>query len=138
MPSVNKAILLGNIGRVETKTFANGDKVVLASLATTERYTKRDGTKAEDVTWHNLVVNGKAGDYVEKYITKGDLCYVEGRIRHRSYTTADEVTKNISEVFVQLIERLTFRAAEDKAEAQEKFERPERIPTPMVEPDLPF
>ena len=117
MPSVNKAILLGNIGRVDTKTFANGDKVVLASLATTERYTKRDGTKAEDVTWHNLVVNGKAGDYVEKYITKGDLCYVEGRIRHRNYNAADGTTKTMYEVFVQTIERLTFRDAQDK-EAQ--------------------
>ena len=114
MPSVNKAILLGNIGRVETKTFQSGDKVVLASLATTERYTKRDGTKAEDVTWHNLVVSGKTGDFVEKYITKGDLCYVEGRIRHRSYTSADGATRTVSEVFVQTIERLTFK---DKAEA---------------------
>ena len=114
MPSVNKAILLGNIGRVDTKTFSNGDKVVLASLATTERYTKRDGTKAEDVTWHNLVVNGKTGDYVEKYITKGDLCYVEGRIRHRNYNAADGTTKTMSEVFVQTIERLTYHEAQDK------------------------
>lgn len=137
MPSVNKAILLGNIGRVETKTFANGDKVVLASLATTERYTKRDGTKAADVTWHNLVVNGKAGDYVEKYITKGDLVYVEGRIRHRAYTSADGSTKTTSEVFVQTIERLTFREAANKAETP----APAPAPAPQIEneePDLPF
>ena len=114
MPSVNKAILLGNIGRVEVKVFNDGSRLALASLATTERYTRRDGTKAEDVTWHQLVVNGKTAEFVEKYITKGDLCYVEGKIRHRQYDAADGTRRTADEVVVLTIERLTFRDAQDK------------------------
>ena len=117
MPSVNKVILLGNIGRVEVKVFNDGSRLALASLATTECYTRRDGTKAEDVTWHQLVVNGKTAEFVEKYITKGDLCYVEGKVRHRQYDAADGTRRTADEVVVLTIERLTFRDAQDK-EAQ--------------------
>lgn len=106
MASLNKAILIGNVGRVEVRTFQDG-KVVNASLAVSERYTKRDGTQVEDTTWFNLVVNGRLADVFDNYVQKGDRLYVEGRFRQRSYQTREGDEKYIWEVVVREMQMLT-------------------------------
>lgn len=112
MASLNKVMLIGNVGRIEVRTFQDG-KVVNASLATSERYTKRDGTQVEDTTWFNLVINGKLADVFDKYVQKGDRLYVEGRCRQRSYQTREGEEKYIWEVVVMQMQMLSAKKEDD-------------------------
>ncbi len=112
MASLNKFLLIGNVGRIEVRTFQDG-KVVNASLAVSERYTKRDGTQVEDTTWFNLVVNGKLADVFDKYVQKGDRLYVEGRQRQRSYQTREGEDKYIWEVVVMAMQMLSAKKEDD-------------------------
>lgn len=112
MASLNKILLIGNVGRIEVRTFQDG-KVVNASLAVSERYTKRDGTQVEDTTWFNLVVNGKLADVFDKYVQKGDRLYVEGRQRQRSYQTREGEEKYIWEVVVMAMQMLSAKKEDD-------------------------
>ena len=112
MASLNKVMLIGNVGRIEVRTFQDG-KVVNASLAVSERYTKRDGTQVEDTTWFNLVINGKLADVFDKYVQKGDRLYVEGRCRQRSYQTREGEYKYIWEVVVMQMQMLSAKKEDD-------------------------
>lgn len=112
MASLNKILLIGNVGRIEVRTFQDG-KVVNASLAVSERYTKRDGTQVEDTTWFNLVINGKLADVFDKYVQKGDRLYVEGRQRQRSYQTREGEEKYIWEVVVMAMQMLSAKKEDD-------------------------
>ena|SRR5713101_4266871 len=87
MGSVNKAILVGNLGRdAEMRFTSGGTPVATVSLATTERYTDRDGQKKEDTQWHRVVIWGKTAESIHEYLTKGKQIYVEGRIQTREWT----------------------------------------------------
>lgn len=78
MSSVNKQILLGRCGKdPETRT-AGSTSVASISLATSEKYTNKQGEKVENTTWHNLEFWGKLADIASQYIKKGDMIYVEG------------------------------------------------------------
>lgn len=87
MGSVNKAILVGNLGRdAEMRFTAGGTPVATVSLATTERFTDRDGQKKEDTQWHRVVIWGKTAESLHEYLTKGKQIYVEGKIQTREWT----------------------------------------------------
>ncbi len=87
MGSVNKAILVGNLGRdAEMRFTAGGTPVATVSLATTERFTDREGQKREDTQWHRIVIWGKTAESLHEYLTKGKQIYVEGKIQTREWT----------------------------------------------------
>jgi single-strand DNA-binding protein len=95
MGSVNKAILVGNLGRdAEMRFTAGGTPVATVSLATTERFTDKDGQKREDTQWHRIVIWGKTAQSLHEYLTRGKQIYVEGRIQSRKWTDKEgkEVT----------------------------------------------
>lgn len=104
MASLNKVILIGNLGKdPEVISFDNGTKKMSVSLATTERFRDRDGNWQEQTEWHNLVSWGPlAQDIADKrrnYV-KGDQMYVEGRIKSRQYVDGQNVTRHITEIVV--------------------------------------
>jgi len=85
MSSVNKVILIGNVGKdPEVKEFKNG-RVANMVLATSEKYTDKNGDRQEKTEWHNIVVYGKLVDIVEKWVKKGDKLYIEGSIATRKW-----------------------------------------------------
>jgi single-strand DNA-binding protein len=87
MGSVNKAILIGNLGRdAEMRFTSGGTPVATVSLATTEKFTDREGQKKEDTQWHRIVIWGKTAESLHEYLTKGKQIYVEGRIQTREWT----------------------------------------------------
>jgi single-strand DNA-binding protein len=110
--SVNKAILIGNLGSdPELKYTPGGQAVASFSLATNERWTGKDGQKNEKTTWHNIVAWGKQAELAKEYLHKGRQVYIEGRIDNRSYDKKDGSGKAyISEVVVQSIQFLGSRA----------------------------
>lgn len=104
MASLNKVILIGNLGRdPEVFTFENGTKKMSVSLATTESYRDRDGNRQEQTEWHNLVNYGQIAQDIadrRRNYVKGDCMYVEGRIRSRQYVDAQNVTWYVTEILV--------------------------------------
>jgi single-strand DNA-binding protein len=110
--SVNKAILLGRLGKdPELRYTPSGKAVVSFSLATSERWTGQDGQKNESTTWHNIVAWGKQAEIMKEYLKKGQQVYIEGRIDNRSYDKKDGSGKGyVSEVVVQSFQFVGSRA----------------------------
>jgi len=109
MASVNKVILLGNVGKdPDVRYPSEGQCVATFSLATTERgYTSSNGTQYPDRTeWHNIVMWGRNAEVAEKYIKKGTQLYLEGKMRTRSYNDRNGVQRYITEVYVDTFELL--------------------------------
>ena len=112
--SVNKVILLGNVGQdPRVKYFDAGSAVATFSLATTERgYTLANGTQIPDRTeWHNIVASNRLAEIVDKYVHKGDKLYLEGKIRTRSYTDQAGATRYVTEIYVDNMEMLSPKGA---------------------------
>ncbi len=100
--SVNKVILLGNLGKdPDLRYTPSGKAVATFSLATNERWTSQDGQKQENTTWHNIVAWGKQAETMKEYLAKGQQVYIEGRIANRSYEDKEGNKKYVSEVVVQ-------------------------------------
>lgn len=84
--SVNKVILVGNVGRdPEVRHLDKGVAVARFSLATTENYTSKTGEKVSNTEWHNIVAWRGLAEVAEKYVKKGSQLYIEGRLRTNSY-----------------------------------------------------
>ena len=83
---VNKVILLGNVGAdPEVRALESGAKVARLRLATSEKYTDKDGKKVEQTEWHTIQLWRGLADVVDKYVHKGSQVYIEGKIRTREY-----------------------------------------------------
>ena len=137
--SVNKVILIGNVGKdPDVRYLDSGVAVATFSLATTERgYTLQNGTQVPDRTeWHNIVLWRGLAQMAEKYVHKGDKLYIEGKIRSRSYDDQNGVKRSIVEIFADNMEMLTPRGT---AQPQQPMQQP--VQQPAVEnpsDDLPF
>lgn len=112
--SVNKVILIGNVGKdPEVRYLDTGIAVASFPLATTDRaYTLSNGTQVPERTeWHNLVLWRGLAETAEKYVHKGDKLYVEGKIRTRSYDDQSGAKRYVTEIFVDNMEMLTPKGA---------------------------
>jgi single-strand DNA-binding protein len=88
--SVNKTILLGNVGKdPEVKSTNGGTLVATFSLATSDRYKDKQGEVQEQTEWHNLVAYARGAEIIRDYVKKGSKLYVEGKIRTRSWDDKD-------------------------------------------------
>lgn len=107
--SVNKVILIGNVGKdPEIRYFDNGSAVVNFSLATTERgYTAANGTQIPDRTeWHNIVCWRGLAKVAEQFVKKGAQIYIEGKIRTRSYDDQNGIKRYVVEIYAENLELL--------------------------------
>jgi single-strand DNA-binding protein len=97
--SVNKVILVGNVGKdPETRYLEGGSAVSKFSMATSEVYRNKDGEKITTTEWHNIVLWRGLAEVAEKYVKKGSQIFIEGRIKTRSYTDKDGNTRYITEI----------------------------------------
>jgi len=88
--SVNKVIVIGNLGaNPNIRALPSGQNVANFSLATTERFTDRNGAKQERTDWHRIVAFGQLADTCDRFLTKGRQVYVEGRLSTRQYQAKD-------------------------------------------------
>ena len=112
MAYLNRIMLIGNVGKApEVRTFDGGNKVANFTLATTKRYTDRNGQLVDATTWHNIQVNGKIADVAEKYVQKGDPIYVEGELTARTYVDRNNVERVIYEVRASQLQLLRQRGS---------------------------
>lgn len=97
--SVNKVILVGNLGRdPEVRRLESGTAVATFSLATNETYTDKSGERRTITEWHNVVLWRGLAEIAEKYLRKGSLIYLEGKLRTRSWEDQDKNTRYTTEV----------------------------------------
>jgi single-strand DNA-binding protein len=99
MAGVNKVILIGNLGRdPEIQSFDNGLKKATFTLATTESFKNREGSKEQHTEWHRIVLWRGLADIAESYLKKGSQIYLEGRIRTNQWKDKDGNPKSIVEI----------------------------------------
>ena len=99
MASVNKVILIGNLGRdPETRYTTGGDAVTNLRIATTETWKDKAGEKQEKTEWHTVVLFGRQAEIAGEYLKKGRPVYIEGRLQTRKYTDKEGVEKYSTEI----------------------------------------
>lgn len=114
--SVNKVILLGNVGKEPDVRYFEANKgVANFTLATTERARKgwNDQIIPERTEWHNIVVRGGLVQVVERFVHKGSKLYLEGKIRSRTYVDRENQSHFVTEIVVDVLEILSHREARD-------------------------
>ena len=146
MAGVNKVILVGNLGKdPEVRHLENGAAVANFSIATSETYKDKNGNRQEQTEWHNIVLWRGLAEIAEKYLNKGDMIYVEGKLRTRSWER-DGVTRYTTEVVGDNMTMLSGRPAGESGGYQPPAAQPERtvVQEPASPPaesetdDLPF
>ena len=99
MGSVNKVILVGNLGRdAELRYTPGGAAVATLNMATTEVFKDREGQKKEDTQWHRVILWGKTAETLQDYLTKGKQIYVEGRLQTRQWDDKDGNKRYTTEI----------------------------------------
>jgi len=99
MASVNKVILIGNLGRdPETRYTTGGDAIANLNIATTEQWKDKSGEKQEKTEWHRVVLFGRQAEIAGEYLKKGRSVHIEGRLQTRKYTDKDGVEKYSTEI----------------------------------------
>lgn len=143
--TVNKVILIGHLGdEVKMHYFEGGNSIGRFPIATNETYTnKQTGEKVTTTEWHNIVVRNKLAEICEKYLSKGDKVYVEGRIKSRQWEGEDGVKRYSTEIHVVDMTFLTTKNDLNAAPHQEASKisapnKPEQVDSNVEDDDLPF
>ena len=107
MASVNKVILVGNLGRdPETRYMPDGGAITNISIATTSTWKDKSGEKQEATEWHRIAFFGKLAEIAGEYLKKGSQVYVEGKLRTRKWQDKDGVDKYTTEVIADAMQML--------------------------------
>ena len=115
MASVNKVIIVGNLGRdPEVRYMPSGDAVANIAVATTDKWKdKQTGEQKEQTEWHRVSFFGKLAEIVGQYLTKGSQIYIEGKLQTRKYTDKDGVEKFATEIRADTMQMLGSRQGGD-------------------------
>lgn len=144
MASLNKAILIGNLGKdPEVRFMPNGDAVCNFSVATTESYKDKNGDKQDKTEWHNVTIYRKLAEIAGQYLKKGSQVYLEGKIQTRKWQDKDGNDRYTTEIVCDEMKMLG-----GKPEGQQQQQAPRqttpsparRAPSPVDEfiDDVPF
>lgn len=138
MRGINKAILIGNLGRdPEIRFTTSGGAVANFSIATTNVYTDKNGERQEVTEWHRIVAWGRLAEICNEYLTKGSSVYIEGSIRTRSWEDKEGKTRYTTEIVARDMQMLGRRAAQsspDDATVSEGLEHSFNT----TDDDIPF
>jgi len=123
MPSVNKVILMGNLGRdPEVRFMPNGDAVCNFSIATTDSWKDKAGERQEKTEWHNIVMYRRLAEIAGEYLKKGRPVYLEGRLQTRKWQTKEGQDRYTTEIIADSMQMLGGR---DGAPAQDTQPSPQ-------------
>ena len=144
MASVNKVILIGNLGRdPETRYMPSGEAVVNIALATTDNWKDKNGEKQERTEWHRVVIFGKLAEIAAEYLKKGSQVYFEGGLRTRKWTNKEGQDQYTTEIVADKMQMLGSRSGgsarmdEDTGAPPAKNNRP-AAPPPDDKPGSSF
>ena len=122
MASINKVILVGNLGRdPETRYLTDGAAITNVSLATTDTWKdKTSGEKKEATEWHRVVFFGKLAEIAGEYLKKGSQAYIEGRIRTRKWQDKEGQDRYSTEIVADTMQMLGGKSAQSEAQQEQK------------------
>ena len=139
--SVNKVILIGNLGRdPEVRYAPSGAAVCSVSIATTSRRKDRDsGETIEDTQWHRVTFYDRLAEIVGEHLKKGRPVYIEGRLKYGKYTDKDGIERNTVDIVASEMQMLGSRADGDNGEQRQQPQRqaaPQRQAKPSARDDF--
>ena len=153
MASVNKVILIGNLGRdPEVRYMPSGDAVANISIATTETWKDKNGEKQEKTEWHRVAMFGKTAEIAGEYLKKGSQVYIEGRLETRKWTDKEGQERTTTEVRADRMQMLGSRSGGSERMAPLEDDTPRAAAAPAkktggaakgssledLEDDIPF
>jgi single-strand DNA-binding protein len=141
MASVNKVILIGNLGRdPELRYTQTGQPVANFTVATNENWTGRDGKREERTEWHRVVAWGKTAELCAQYLSKGRTVYLEGRIQTREWEDKEGQKRQTTEVVAQTVQFLGSPGGQRGATPSGPGgpSGPQSEPPPGGDDDIPF
>lgn len=147
--AVNKVILIGNLGAdPEVRYTQSGGAVANFRIATSERWTSRDGQAQERTEWHRIVAFGRLAELCRDYLAKGRQVYVEGRLQTRQWEDRDKNKRYTTEIVAQTVQFLGAKGAGPAAREEppppagpEDYGPPgnyDQGPPPITDDDVPF
>jgi len=138
MASVNKVILVGNLGAdPEIRYTPSGTAVANFRLATHEQWKNKNGEKEERTEWHRIVAWARLGEICGEYLRKGSQVYIEGRLQTRSWEDRDGNKRFVTEVVAQAMQMLGSPRKEGEADSVEE-RYPSEEPITIPDDDIPF
>jgi single-strand DNA-binding protein len=138
MASVNKVILIGNLGAdPELRYTPSGSAVANFNIATTEKWKDKDGQSQERTEWHRIILWNRQAEIAKEYLRKGNSVYIEGRIQNRSYEDKDGIKRYVTEIIGQ---RMQFLGGRGGTSDSGPSEPPPSPPSNLdgEDDDLPF
>jgi single-strand DNA-binding protein len=137
MASVNKVILIGNLGAdPETRFLPSGDAVTNIRLATTDTWKDKSGEKQEHTEWHRVGFFGKLAEIAGEYLKKGSTCYIEGRIRTRKWQDKAGEDRYSTEIVADRMQMLGGK--QERQEAPAPRQAPKPGPFDDLDDDIPL
>lgn len=132
--TINKVILIGHLGdEVKMHYFEGGNCIGRFPLATNETYTNRQtGEKITNTDWHNILVRNKLAEICEKYLSKGDKIYIEGKIRNRQYEIEGQ-KRYTTEIHV---DEMTFLTTKKEPGTVQNSQAPKPVNNATAKPDI--
>jgi single-strand DNA-binding protein len=129
MASVNKVILIGNLGRdPEVRYMPSGDAVANITIATTETWKDKAGEKQEQTEWHRVAMFGKTAEIAGEYLKKGSQVYIEGKLQTRKWTDKEGQERYTTEIRADRMQMLGSRSGGSERMAPPDDEAPTRTP----------
>lgn len=130
---LNKVILIGRLGRdPETRFMLNGEAVCNFSVATSEKYTDKNGQRQEATEWHNVTMYRKLAEIAGQYLKQGSQVYIEGKIKSRKYTDKNGVERTAYDIIANELKMLG-------GNAQTPAQKPQPAQAQEdIDDDLPF
>ena len=133
MASVNKVIIVGNLGRdPEMRSFPSGDQVANVTVATTDKWKDKQSSEMKEATeWHRVVFNGRLAEIVGQYLRKGSQVYVEGQLRTRKWADKDGADRYSTEIRadqMQMLGGVPKSVDEEASSARQSAARPVQRP----------
>lgn len=148
MASLNKVIIIGNLGRdPENRYLPSGEQVTHISVATTESWKDKSGEKQEQTEWHRCVFFGKLAEIAGQYLKKGSQVYVEGKLRTQKYTDKDGIERYQTNIIASTMQMLGSKqdsgpngnnGRNSYSEAKQTGRRPAQTAQPDLDDDIPF
>jgi single-strand DNA-binding protein len=139
MSSLNSCSFIGRVGKdVEAKSLESGKPMCVFTLAVSEKYKDKDGESKEETTWVNCVAFSKLSEIIVKYVKKGDLLYINGKLSNRKYEK-DGVTKYFTEVVLSDMKMLGTKGHSDESVFTDvEKSKPSKAKVQEPDNDLPF
>ena len=143
MASINKVILVGNLGRdPENRYLPSGEQVTSIAVATTDKWKdKATGEQKEQTEWHRISFFGKLAEIAGQYLKKGSQVYIEGRLRTRKYTDKEGIDRYATEIIADTMQMLGSRQDGQESTGRNKYaeqtgrDAPSQRPAPMSDMD---